>query len=383
MWFSQELQVRAEGQRLALLVEGQSVRDTYEVERFLGEGAFAEVYRVRHRYLGRQALKLFKMAGLTAPEVEEMLGEAVLLSRIEHPNIVRVFDANTVTIDGQLYGYFTMEHVAGGSLDRFWRSYGTQFIPVATVIDLIRQVCRGLAAAHGQDPPIIHRDIKPQNILVGYQQDGLRAKVSDFGLAKKVNPLTLLASARGTRAFKAPEAFEDFNSDSCAGDVWAVGMTLYLLLTDRLPFAVPDDYERGGAAQAFKATLVAPSQINPTCDPRLDQITGRCLALDRLKRYASARELLSDIEGWAPKLETDEHQNAKQPWSTSKEVLGQASPAAPQQARSLAERAIELAQDPATLNDAADLMEEAFNKLPQLRSEYQGRVKLWRRGISM
>lgn len=146
---------------MALLSEGQSVRDTYEVERFLGEGAFAEVYRVRHRYLGRQALKLFKMAGLTAPEVEEMLGEAVLLSRIDHPNIVRVFDANTLNIDGQVYGYFTMEHVAGGSLDRFWRSYGTQFIPVATVVDLIRQVCRGLAAAHGQDPPVIHRDIKP------------------------------------------------------------------------------------------------------------------------------------------------------------------------------------------------------------------------------
>ena len=368
---------------MALLSEGQSVRDTYEVERFLGEGAFAEVYRVRHRYLGRQALKLFKMAGLTAPEVEEMLGEAVLLSRIDHPNIVRVFDANTLNIDGQVYGYFTMEHVAGGSLDRFWRSYGTQFIPVATVVDLIRQVCRGLAAAHGQDPPVIHRDIKPQNILVGYQPDGLRAKVSDFGLAKKVNPLTLLASARGTRLFKAPEAFEDFNSDSCAGDVWAVGMTLYMLLTDRLPFTVPDEYEQGGAAKAFQAKLVSASQVNPTCDAKLDEITGRCLSIDRHKRYASARELLSDLECWAPKLDAGAQDSSKQPWSTSKEILGQASPTAPQQARTLADRAIELAQDPATLNDAADLMEEAFNRLPQLRSEYQGRVKLWRRGISM
>lgn len=368
---------------MPLLAEGQPIRDTYEVERFLGEGAFAEVYRVRHRYLGRQALKLFKMAGLTVPEVEEMLGEAVLLSRIDHPNIVRVFDANTVMIDGQLYGYFTMEHVAGGSLDRFWRSYGTQFIHVATAVDLIRQVCRGLATAHGQDPPIIHRDIKPQNILVGYQPEGLRAKVSDFGLAKKVNPLTLLASARGTRAFKAPEAFEDFNSDSCAGDVWAVGMTLYLLLTDRLPFSVPDDYERAGATKAFQAKLVSPSQINPTCDQGLDQIVDRCLALDRLKRYRCASELLSDLEGWTPKLQADTRESANRPRSTSKDVLGQASPPAPQQARSLAGRAIELAQNPATLNEAADLMEEAFNKLPLLRSEYQGRVKLWRRGISM
>jgi eukaryotic-like serine/threonine-protein kinase len=368
---------------LALLTEGLSVRDTYEVERFLGEGAFAEVYRVRHRFLGRQALKLFKMAGLSAAEVADMLGEAVLLTGIDHPNIVHVFDANTINIDGQLYGYFTMEHIAGGSLDRFWRSYGTQFIPVATVVDLIRQVCRGLAAAHGQDPPIIHRDIKPQNVLVGYQPDGLRAKVSDFGLAKKVNPLTLLASARGTRLFKAPEAFEDFNSDSCAGDVWAVGMTLYLLLTDRLPFTVPDDYERGAVAKAFEAKLVSPSQINPTSDQRLDQIVGRCLAPDRLSRYSSAKDLLSDLEGWAPKLQSESLDTSKQSWSTSKEVLGQASPAAPQKARNIAERAIELAQDPATLNEAADLMEEAFNKIPQLRSEYQGRVKLWRRGISM
>ena len=169
---------------MPLLEDGHSVRDTYEVERFLGEGAFAEVYRVRHRYLGRQALKLFKLAGLTAPEVEEMLGEAVLLSHIDHPNIVRVFDANTVMIESQVYGYFTMEHIAGGSLDKFWRSYGSQFVPVPVVVDVIKQVCRGLATAHNQDPPIIHRDIKPQNILIGYQSDGLRAKVSDFGLAR-------------------------------------------------------------------------------------------------------------------------------------------------------------------------------------------------------
>ncbi len=367
---------------MPLLDEGQAVRDTYEVERFLGEGAFAEVYRVRHRYLGRQALKLFKIAGLTAPEVEDMLGEAVLLSGIDHPNIVRVFDANTVTLNGQVYGYFTMEHVAGGSLDRFWRSYGAQFIPVATVVDIIKQVCRGLDTAHSQDPPIIHRDIKPQNILVGYQSNGLRAKVSDFGLAKKANPLTLLASARGTRAFKPPEAFQDFNSDSCSGDVWAVGMTLYLLLTDKFPFIVPDDAP-SASVNVFQAPLVPPSRVNPTCDSMLDQILAQCLATDRAKRYKTAAELLAELEGWAPKLQLEEQGSRASVWSTSKEVLGRPSPASPQDARRLAARAIELAQSAASLNEAADLMEEAFNKLPQLRDEYQGRVKLWRRGISM
>ena len=123
---------------MALLEEGRTIRDTYEVERFLGEGAFAEVYRVRHRYLGRQALKLFKLPGLTTVEVQDMLGEAVLLSKIDHPNIVRVFDANTITIEDQVFGYFTMEHVAGGSLDRFWRSFGAQFVPVPVAVDLVQ-----------------------------------------------------------------------------------------------------------------------------------------------------------------------------------------------------------------------------------------------------
>ena len=78
------------------------------------------------------------------------------------------------------------------SLDKFWRSHGGRLVPISTTIDLIKQVCRGIAQGHGEKPPIIHRDIKPQNILVGYEPDGLRARVSDFGLAKTVNPLTLL-----------------------------------------------------------------------------------------------------------------------------------------------------------------------------------------------
>ncbi len=76
---------------MAILTEGQKVNETYEVERFLGEGAFAEVYRVKHRFLGRQAMKVFKSLGMTISEIETMLGEALLLSQIGHPNIVRVW----------------------------------------------------------------------------------------------------------------------------------------------------------------------------------------------------------------------------------------------------------------------------------------------------
>jgi serine/threonine protein kinase len=218
---------------MRLLEDGQMIRDRYEVERFLGEGAFAEVYRVKHRFLGRQAMKVFKRVGMNLDEIQDMLGEAILLTHLKHPNIISVSDANIFETPNGTCGYFTMEHVPGGSLDKFWRSHGGQFVPVETAIDLVKQVCRGITQAHREKPPIIHRDIKPQNILVGYEADGLRARVSDFGLAKKVNPLTLLATAAGTLAFKPPEAFAERKGDSCAADVWAIGATLYLLLTDR------------------------------------------------------------------------------------------------------------------------------------------------------
>ena len=120
---------------MGLLFEGQIIRGTYEVERFLGEGAFAEVYRVKHRFLGRQAVKVFKTIGMTTEEIEKTLEEAILLSRLGHPNIVRVFDANTTEIgkrdrrgDPLVVGFFTMEYVAGGSLEQFWRSYGANLV---------------------------------------------------------------------------------------------------------------------------------------------------------------------------------------------------------------------------------------------------------------
>src|ERR1035438_1422656 len=133
---------------MRLLEDGQVIRETYEVERFLGEGAFAEVYRVKHRFLGRQAMKVFKRVGMNLDEIQETLGEAILLSKIGHPNIVRVFDANIVETEKGTCGYFTMEHIPGGSLDKMWRSYGHRFVPIETAVDLTKQVCRCIAQAH-------------------------------------------------------------------------------------------------------------------------------------------------------------------------------------------------------------------------------------------
>jgi serine/threonine-protein kinase len=312
-----------------------------------------------------------------------MLGEAIMLSRIGHPNIIRVFDANITETSKGICGFFTMEYVAGGSLEQFWQSHGAQFVPVETAVEIMRQVCRGLAIAHGETPPIIHRDIKPQNILVGYDASGLRARVSDFGLAKRVNPLTLMASARGTRGFKAPEAFRDLQSDSCAGDVWSLGTTLYLLLTDRLPYPEWGDLDTMNG-KTFDHPVIPPSRLNIQVDTLLDHIVFRALALKPEERYPTAKELLVDLERWKPHAQGTAGQLKSSGSSdVTKSTLGIHSPVNEERARRMAAQAINLSRQAGKLTEAADLMEEAFNKWPELRKQYEYQVKLWRRGIAM
>jgi serine/threonine protein kinase len=365
---------------MAILSESMNIRDTYEVERFLGEGAFAEVYRVKHRFLGRQAMKVFKAAGMTFEDIEEALGEAIMLSRIGHPNIVRVFDANTVETPRGLFGYFTMENVAGGSLDKFWQSHGTEFVPVTTTMEIMKQVCRGLSLAHRESPPVIHRDIKPQNILVGYEADGLRARVSDFGLAKRVNPLTLLATAAGTITFKPPETFTESKGDSCAADVWALGTTLYLLLTDQLPYEIPTDLA-WGSNKPFQKLFRPASELNAEANEGLDEIIRKALRLKPSERFQNAMEMLDALEAWKPGIPQIRKKAVSADFS--KAALG-AEHSSPNQsnAEELANKALEMKRC-GRLADAADLMEEAFNKWPDLRHKFAPQVRLWRCGISM
>ena len=364
---------------MALLRDGQIIRETYEVERFLGEGAFAEVYRVRHRFLGRQAMKVFKNTDMTLQEIEEMLGEAILLSQIGHPNIIRVFNANIFESDGKTLGFFTMEYVPGGSLDRCWQSYQRSFMPVAEAVEILKQVCSGLAVAHAEDPPIVHRDIKPQNILIGYDAGGMRVRVSDFGLAKRVNPLTLLASAQGTLSFKPPEAFE--NMDSCAADVWSLGTTLYLLLTDTIPHPCLDDRDIHDSARFIKPLRPA-NVYNIQVNPSLDRILARCLATSPEERYANAGEILQALSQWEP-TGPPNAPSAETAAETSKTALGKQQSPGGITAQEGIKRAIELARDPRKLVIAADLLEEALTKAPTLRGQYESQLKLWRRGVCM
>jgi eukaryotic-like serine/threonine-protein kinase len=366
-----------------LLQEGQTINRKWLVERFLGEGAFAEVYRVRHKIFGRQAMKVFKRIGMTLDEVEEILQEPILLAGINHPNIIRVFDADTTQTSQGICCFFTMEYIAGGTLERFWKSHGDKFVPIPVTVDIIQQAVSGLAVAHSAMPAIVHRDIKPQNILVGYDDHGLRAKIADFGLAKKFNELTMALTGLGTRIFKPPEVMANIKADSPAGDIWAIGTCLYLLLTDRFPFVDDMDLEDIGAGR-FEHPLKAPSRLNASVDENLDAIVYRCLALNIKDRFQNAIELKQALGTWVPGSRRSKNKSIDfgQLSDVPKTALGIQSVPDEENARKMAADALKMACYVGKLNEAADLMEEAFNKWPKLREEYEFKVTIWRKGIS-
>lgn len=259
---------------MALLQEGKEVPG-YRVERYLGEGAFAEVYRVKHPHLGRQAMKVFKTQGPQA--------EAALLTRLTHPNVVRVYEAGTLQTTAGTRSFLTMEYVPGGTLYRNWANLRPAPLPTRQTVRTVREVAQGLAAAHQERPPILHLDITPQNILI--DQAG-RARLSDFGLAKVANPDPCKPRGSVTLAFSPPESLLGAQAESCASDVWALGAVAYLLLTDTYPY--PDGASR-------RTTPPRPSALNSEVDRVLDEIVLDALAPNPTRRTPNAMVLARQL----------------------------------------------------------------------------------------
>jgi tRNA A-37 threonylcarbamoyl transferase component Bud32 len=281
----------------ALLRPGQRINSALVVDRRLGEGAFAEVYRVRHHILGWQALKLFKhVASLEA--TSRMLDEARILSTLGHPNIIRVFDAGTVQTSEGVRGYITMEYVAGGSLERLMESHAG-VVPVGEVTAVLRQAAEGLAVAHERPHPIVHRDLSLANVLITYDETGLRVKVSDFGLAKEADPGTMAASAQGTVAYMPPEVVRRGKGYGCPGDVWALGTIVYFLLTGQFPYDGGDPVQ-SFSLERFTRPLQPPRAFNDDVGTELDRLVTDMLRIDPAERPATARAVADRAAGLRP-----------------------------------------------------------------------------------
>ena len=345
------------------LTIGSTVRETYTILEKLGEGAFSEVFLVRHRFLGLQAMKVFKSTSLSP--TADQFKEAFILSRVAHPNIVRIFEANKINAaDGQR-SYVTMEHAAGGTLHSFISSHSR--LSPELVVRIQRQICAGLSAAHSQKPAIIHRDVKPQNILLTSASSDLSVKVADFGLAKNIDPRLRMVSAAGTLLYMPPEGFHHYETP--ASDVYSAGIIFYEMLTGRFPFSVvsytSEQEFRLGLAKSRALLPTPPSHIVACLDKRYDDVCLLSLQPDLRKRFQSASEFLSaleDMDGQPSARHFDSDQRVK---DATKKALS----------------AIEMGRQYSELPAAIRLLEEALQECPNLSDQYTEILTKWKSGV--
>lgn len=363
-----------------LLPEGTLIRETYLIDVLAGAGAFADVYRVRHKFFGRRlAMKVLRQEHMSESQLEALFYEPRLLFELEHPHIIRVFDAGLLELQHGRRGYFVTEYAPNGSLRDYLRH--KPGLALTEAVTLARQICEGMAFAHRQRPPIIHRDLKPENVLMRYGGEGLCAKISDFGLAKYVDEMTRWTSVAGTSLYKPPEAFKQV--DSVAGDVFAIGIILYEMLTGELPFATEpasgQDSRESLLVQARRAPLRVPSRINLAVDSALDAIVQMALAFRPQERYPSAVEFLTALRDY------EQHMQDTPAWAPMSERTGEAPPVTGASqvldAQRYLRQALDAARQAATLPAAVDSLEKALTLDASLRPKYTKVLSQWKRGV--
>jgi len=257
----------------------------YELLAVLGEGAMSVVHRARDRQLGREvAVKILRESLLSHSQVRDRFArEAQALARLDHPGIVKVFDSG---MDAGR-AYLVMELVDGEGLSKTL-ACGT--LDRRALLRLLEIVAR--AVQHAHEKGVIHRDLKPDNILV----TGGLPKVADFGLARLVESspaLTRSGAVLGTPMYMAPEQVEGGREVTVRTDVYALGALLYEVLTGRPPHRgenIPEVY-----AKISRDEALPPRQVDPSVAWELDAIALKALEKDPSRRYASAGAFADDL----------------------------------------------------------------------------------------
>ena len=305
----------------AILSKGENISDTYEIQFFIGQGAFGEVYRVKHKYLGLQVLKVFKEEYAEKTDLETITKEAKILSKLTHPNIVRVFEANSFTKGGKQYYFITMGFVSGETLHQLISRERYLLFEQAMTIQL--DFLSGLKTAHMQTPPIIHRDISPDNILLSYENETTQAMLSDFGLSILLDNMSRLSGAAGKTIYFAPECFWDVYLP--ASDVFSAGIIFYIMLTGVHPWEydfenISDGFEKISTMiiKSRKKAPKKPSVYNEKCNGELDEIVLKALSKDVEHRYQNANEFLVALKGVKIKPDSKHSIKPKSPSETNK-----------------------------------------------------------------
>jgi serine/threonine protein kinase len=268
-------------------MNGSVLGDRYRVEARIGAGGMAEVYRGFDPVLNRTvAIKvLLPQFARDASFVERFRREAQAAARLNHPNIVGAYDTGA---DGDTQ-YIVMEFVEGRTLAEFLAA-GRRPTPVQSA-EIAQKICGALAAAHAQG--VIHRDIKPGNVMV--TRDGT-VKVMDFGIARittGVETAPQTSAVLGTATYLSPEQAQGGPVDART-DIYSLGTVLYEMLAGRPPFT-----GESPVAIAYKQvneTPIPPSQINADVPPRLDAVVMRALSKNPANRYQTADDFAEDLD---------------------------------------------------------------------------------------
>jgi eukaryotic-like serine/threonine-protein kinase len=262
----------------------------YDLVRVLGKGAMGIVYEGRDPNLDRRvAIKTVKVENLSEEAASEyelrFRTEARSAARLQHPNIVSVYDSDR---DGDV-AFLVMEYIQGDDL-KHHLDQGTRY-SLEQSLKMIRDLLSALEYAHKQG--IVHRDIKPANLLI---EPGGRVKLTDFGVARMQDSgdaTRTQGNMIGTLKYMSPEQVQGQKTDSRT-DLFSVGVVLYQLLTDTRPFDGDNDFSI--IHQIIEHTPVPPSSINARLPSAIDAVMARALAKDREQRFATARDFASALQ---------------------------------------------------------------------------------------
>ena len=303
-----------------MLNPGTYLQDRYEILGRIGSGGMSVVYKAKCHTLDRLvAIKVLKEEFASDENfVSKFKMEAQAAARLSHPNIVNVYD---VVDEGDLH-YIVMELIEGITLKNYIEKKG--FLENKEAIGIAIQVAQGIAAAHEQH--IIHRDIKPQNMIIS--KDGT-VKVADFGIARAVSSQTMNATAVGSVHYISPEQARGGYCDE-RSDIYSFGITLYEMVTGRVPFE--GDNTVAVALAHLEEAVTPPSQLNPMVSRGLEEIILKCTQKKPDRRYPSIGDVITDLRHvmvdpdydiYGSGLETDEENDPSITRPISREELAQ------------------------------------------------------------
>lgn len=266
-----------------MLIPGSYLINRYEIIMKIGSGGMADVYKAKDHVLNRLvAIKVLKQEYSTdVTFVKKFRVEAQSAAGLSHPNIVNVYDVGE---DDGVY-FIVMELVQGITLKNYIDMKGK--LDIREALNISVQIASGLSAAH--ENRIIHRDIKPQNIIMS--RDG-KVKVTDFGIAKVADSTTVTTTAAGTVHYISPEQARGGYSDE-RSDIYSLGITMYEMVTGRVPFE--GETNVAVALMHIQSEITPPRQLEPSIPVSFEKIILKCTQKKPERRYASARELIADL----------------------------------------------------------------------------------------